>query len=246
MFKITNLNVLIKNKELLNNINLEIKEQEVHAIMGPNGAGKSTLLKAIMSYPGLQKSIGKIEYENQDITNKLPNEIANLGIYYLAQNPMAIEGVTTSELIRTALQEKGKWKDIFTFNKECNKICEILEIPKDFIHREINVSMSGGEKKKQELLIMHFLEPKLIILDEIDSGLDVDAVKIVANFLKEYLKEHEDCSILLVSHQPLLLKYLEPTHVHLLINKTFIKNGDKKLKDEILENGFQKFNGTML
>ena len=240
MLQIKDLNVKTNDKELLNNINLEINKGEVHVIMGPNGAGKSTLCKSLLSHPSLEKTSGKILFENQDITNLKTDEIARLGIYYIAQSPQPIEGVKNVELIRSALQEKNSPMDIFTFNKENKKICEELNIDKSFIHREVNVNMSGGEKKKNELLTMLFLKPKLIILDEIDSGLDVDAIKDVAKVLNNYL-ENNSCAILMVTHQEMLLKLLKPTHVHLIMDKTIKKTGDASLSKKILEKGFNNF-----
>lgn len=237
MLEIKNLTLKADNKELLNNINLKINEGEIHVLMGPNGAGKSTLCKAILSHPSLEKITGEIMFENQEITNLKTDEIARLGIYYVEQNPVSIEGVKNTELIRTALQEIGKPIDIFTFNKESKKNCELLNINKDFIHREVNVSMSGGEKKKNELLTMLFLKPKLIILDEIDSGLDVDAIKDVAKVLMEYQKT-SSCAILIVSHQEMLLKLLKPTNVHLILNKTIKKSSNVSLMNQIIEKGF--------
>ncbi len=239
MFQIKNLNVKTGDRKLLNNINIEINENEIHVIMGPNGAGKSTLCKAILSHPSLEKN-GTISFDNQDITNLKTDQIAKLGIYYIAQSPFPIEGVKNVELIRTALQEKGSPMDIFTFNKEYKKYCEELNIDKDFVHREVNVNMSGGEKKKNELLTMLFLKPKLIILDEIDSGLDVDAIKDVAKVLNNYRKNNS-CAILIVTHQEMLLKLLNPTHVHLVMDKTIKKSSDASLSKEILEKGFNNF-----
>ena len=240
MFDINDLTVKTSDKELLNNINLKINEGEIHVLMGPNGAGKSTLCKAILSHPSLKKTKGKIIFEKQDITNFSTDKIARLGIYYTAQSPVAIEGVKNAELIRTALQEVGHPLDIFSFNKESKKYSEELNVDKNFIHREVNVAMSGGEKKKNELLTMLFLKPKLIILDEIDSELDVDAIKDVAKVLIEYQKNNS-CAFLIVSHQEMLINLLKPTHIHLVMDKTIKRSGDISLMKEILEKGFTNF-----
>ena len=196
MLQIKNLTVSSGSKKILENIELEINENEIHVLMGPNGAGKSTLCKSILAHPSLKKE-GIITFNGKDILNEKTDKIAKEGIYYIAQSPMEIEGVKNTELIRTALKEKNEPMDIFTFNKEYKNYAEILKIPKDFIHREVNVNMSGGEKKKNELLTMLFLKPKLILLDEIDSGLDVDAVKVVAKVLKEYQRQTK-CAIMLL------------------------------------------------
>ncbi len=240
MLKIQNLSLKADNKELLNNINLEINEGEIHVLMGPNGAGKSTLCKAILSHPSLEKTSGQIYFFDKNITALKTDEIARLGIYYISQSPVEIEGVKNIELIRSALRNLNKHIDIFEFNKKNKIFCEQLNIDKDFIHREINVNMSGGEKKKNELLTMLFLQPKLIILDEIDSGLDIDSIKSVAKILKNY-QEKNNCAILIVSHQEMLIKLLNPTFCHLIKNKTIIKSGDTSLIKTILEKGFANF-----
>lgn len=242
MLEIHNLTVEAEKKEILNNINLEIHPGETHVLMGPNGAGKSTLCKALMSYPGLVKS-GVVKWNDEEIIDCSPDVIAKKGIYYIAQNPIAIEGVTTAELYRSSLNEHQITKDIFAFNKECTLYCEKLEMPKNFLHRDINVSLSGGERKKNELLGMWLLKPRLVILDEIDSGLDVDAIKVVAKNIQEYQKE-SNCAILLVSHQSELLKLLTPDYVHIMMNKQIICNGDISLAWDILKQGFKNISGT--
>ncbi len=241
MLKIENLQVKIDNQILLHDVNLEINENEIHALLGPNGAGKSTLCKAIMTHPSLVKE-GKITFLKNDITNSPTDEIAKLGIYYIAQSPMEIEGIKNSELIRTMLQERNTPMDIFTFKKESSKACEAVGLPLDYMHREVNVGMSGGEKKKNELLSLFFIKPKLIILDEIDSGLDIDAIKNVADILKKYQAQSK-CSILIISHQEKILKLLKPNYVHLMANQTIKESSDEKLLTEILNNGYQKYLG---
>ena len=184
MLKIDNLTVKAADKTILENFNLEINDGEIHVLMGPNGAGKSTICKTLMHHPDYQIFKGKIEYNDQDITDYTPTLMGKLGFFLLNQNPVEIEGVTNAELIRNVLSEqKGEKIDIFEFNKKLNKVCEIINLPKEFVHRSINFNMSGGEKKKNELLHLFMLEPKFIILDEVDSGLDIDALKIVGTSL---------------------------------------------------------------
>ncbi len=244
MLKINNLTIKVSNNELLHDINLEIKPGEIHALMGPNGAGKSTICKAILNHYSLEKS-GTILFLNKNITNANTDEIAKMGIFYLSQNPMEIEGISNAELLRSALNEKNEPLDIFKFNKLCNTYCEQLKLPKSFIHREVNVSMSGGEKKKNELLGMLFLKPKLIILDEVDSGLDIDAIKIVSKTIKEYQKT-SNCALLIVTHQPTLLNLLKPDYVHLIMNNTILKTGKNSLLKEILEQGYEHFGANII
>ncbi len=237
MLEIKDLCVSVLDKELLKDINLTINEGEVHVLMGPNGAGKSTLCKALLSYPSLKKE-GEVIFLGKDIVHLDTSSIARLGMYYVMQSPIEIEGVKNAELIRSALDERNEGIDIFKFTKLSNSYCEALDIPKNFIHREVNVAMSGGEKKKNELLSMLFLKPKLIILDEIDSGLDVDAIKVVAACLNDYM-QNNSCAILLVSHQKMLLSLLNVTHVHILGDHTIKKSGDASLINEVLATGFR-------
>ena len=209
--------------------------------MGPNGTGKSSLLKAIMNNKEYEKD-GTILYNNEDITNIPTNEIANKGIYYLSQSPIEVEGITNAELIKTALVEKGIKYNIFEFKKECESITNKLEMDKSFINRYVNVGMSGGERKKNEILHMNLLKPSLILLDEIDSGLDVDALKVIANNLIEY-QENTNASILIITHQQSLIDILNPDYVHVISNKLLRKSGDISLAKEISKNGFKEYEG---
>ena len=185
MLNIKDLTVIADNKEILTNFNLSINDGEIHALMGQNGAGKSTICRAILKDPNYITKKGTIYYNDTDITNLTTTEISRLGIMMISQNPTAIEGVTNAEMLRLALSEKTQEHiDIFKFSKEARAICQKLSIPEDFLHRDINDGMSGGERKKNELLHIWMLKPSLLILDEVDSGLDVDALKIVASSIK--------------------------------------------------------------
>lgn len=238
MLNIKNLSVEADNKEILHDFNMEIKPGEIHALMGQNGAGKSTICRALLKDPNYAITKGNITYKDTDITNMTTTEISRLGIMMIAQNPIAIEGVTNTEMLRLALSERtGEHIDIFKFSKEANAICEKLNMPKDFLHRDINDGMSGGERKKNELLHIWMLKPSFLILDEIDSGLDVDALKVVADSLNEYHKE-TNCSILLITHNPKLLNMLKPDYIHILKDKKIIKTGDSSLSNIIETTGF--------
>ena len=238
MLNIKDLSVVADNKEILANFNLEIKPGEIHALMGQNGAGKSTICRALLKDPNYEITKGKITYKDIDITKLSTTEISRLGIMMIAQNPIAIEGVTNTEMLRLALSERtGEHIDIFKFSKEANAICEKLSIPQNFLHREINNGMSGGERKKNELLHVWMLKPSFLILDEIDSGLDVDALKVVAESLNEYHKT-TNCSILLITHNPKLLNMLKPDYIHILKDKKIIKTGDSSLSEIIETTGF--------
>ncbi|MBQ9318454.1 MAG: Fe-S cluster assembly ATPase SufC [Bacilli bacterium] len=236
--KISDLSVSIDNKEILKNFNLEIKSGEIHVIMGPNGTGKSTLSKVIMGDNAYQITGGSIYYNEQLINDLKTDERARLGIFLGMQSPIEIEGVTNADLLRTAIS--GKDKDnfkLFEFIKELDKNVEKLHMDKDMIHRGVNLGFSGGERKKNEILQMYMLKPSIILLDEIDSGLDVDSLKLVGESILDYYKQ-TNCGILLVTHYQRLLDYIKPTHVHMMKDGHIIKSGDYQLVSEIEKNGY--------
>ena len=242
MLSIKNLCVLAQDKEIIKDLSLDIKNGEIHCLMGQNGTGKSTLCKVLLNNPEYVVKSGIIKYNNKDLTKLDTTDIAREGIFLLNQSPIAIEGVTNAEMLRTALSEiHDKQVNIFEFNKKMESICQKLEIPNSFIHREINVGMSGGERKKNELLHMWMLEPKFIILDEIDSGLDVDAIKIVADSLLEYYKLYKP-SILIITHHNKILELIKPDYVHVMQQGKIVKSGDISLAKEVEEKGFKAFN----
>ncbi len=239
MFKVNNLTAYIENKKILDEFSLDINDGEIHAIMGKNGIGKSTLCKIILNDPHYEVKRGSILYNGKDILGKPTYEIAKEGIMLISQNPISIEGVTNMEVLRTALREKSSENiNIFKFNKEMEDACKKLELDPKFIHKEVNVGASGGERKKVELLHAAILKPSMLILDEIDSGLDVDAIKVVANFINDYHKE-TGCSILIVTHHKQLLDYIKPNYVHILSGGKIVKTGDYHLAEEIESSGFR-------
>ena len=240
MLTIKNLNVSVGEKEILKDFNLTINEKEVHAIMGPNGIGKSTICKTIMGDPNYIVTSGNIIYNDTDLLKLNVSERARLGIYLLNQSPIEIPGVSNAEMLRLRLNENNPNPiSIFDFNKKMTSICEKLDIPKSFIHRGINEGMSGGERKKNELLHLWMLEPSLIILDELDSGLDIDSLKTVTNSLNEYLETHPKASILLVTHHEPLLTMLNASHIHIMKDGRIIKSGDLSLAKEIENQGYK-------
>ncbi len=240
MLKIENLTVSVNNKQILKDFSLDIEDGKIVGLMGPNGTGKSTICKVIMGDPNYIVESGSIKYNGEDLLSLPVNERSKRGIYLVSQNPIEIEGVTNAEMLRSALEcRTGEKINFFEFNKKVTAICNELNIPASFIHRGVNEGMSGGEKKKNELLHLYILSPKLILLDELDSGLDVDALKDLASSLKSYMKE--DISILIITHHISILEYLKPDYVHVLSNGSIIKSGDYSLAKEIEESGFRLF-----
>jgi Fe-S cluster assembly ATP-binding protein len=242
MLNIKNLSVKVIDSDIniLNKLNLEIGNGEVHAIMGPNGTGKSTLAKIIMGHYQYEVTNGSIKFNNKDITKLSVDERAKLGIFLSMQDPTVIDGVSNSEFIRTAQNEiNGSKTNLYEFIKNMESSLDDLKLDSNMIHRSINKDFSGGEKKKNEILQLKLLKPKFIILDELDSGLDVDSLKIVSKNINNYLKENKDCSILIITHYPRILEYIKPDYVHILKDGNIKKTGDMKLALEIEKNGYQ-------
>ena len=242
MLNIKNLSVKVIDSDIniLNKLNLEIGNGEVHAIMGPNGTGKSTLAKIIMGHYQYEVTNGSIKFNNKDITKLSVDERAKLGIFLSMQDPTVIDGVSNSEFIRTAQNEiNGSKTNLYEFIKSMESSLDDLKLDSNMIHRSINKDFSGGEKKKNEILQMKLLKPKFIILDELDSGLDVDSLKIVCKNINKYLKDNKDCSILIITHYPRILEYIKPDYVHILKDGNIKKTGDMKLALEIEKNGYQ-------
>ena len=242
MLEIKDLTVAVDDKIILDHFNLTINDNSIHCLMGPNGVGKSTICKTIMHEPNYQITHGQILYNQEDITNLSTSLVASKKIMYIMQNPIAIEGVTNAEMLRLALSESTKEHiDIFKFNRELESICAKINLPKSYIHRHINEGMSGGERKKNELLHLWMLKPQLVLIDEIDSGLDIDALKIVAQSLKEYQTTYQ-ASFLIITHNPQILEILKPDYVHILEDKHIIKTGHQELVKEITDRGFSELN----
>ncbi|MEI3507620.1 MAG: Fe-S cluster assembly ATPase SufC [Bacilli bacterium] len=243
ILKIDNLTAKVNNKVILNDFNLEIKSGEIHAIMGPNGTGKSTLTKVIMGDPNYEIVKGDIYFNDTKINDLKVDERARLGIFLGMQMPMEIEGVSNADFLRTALRAKDENFKLFSFIKSLDKEVENLKMDPEMIHRGINEGFSGGERKKNEILQMHILKPKIVMLDEINSGLDVDSLKIVGNSVMDYFKE-ESPAVLLVTHYQRLLDYIKPDFVHVMENGKIIKSGDASLVKIIEEEGYDKIQET--
>lgn len=238
--EIKNLTVGVDDKIILKDFNLVIKSNEIHVIMGPNGTGKSTLTKVIMGDNNYKIKKGTIKFNNTSLNKLKTDERARLGIFLGMQNPLEIEGVTNADFLRTAIstKEKDNFK-LFDFIKELDQNVEYLKMSKDMIHRGLNQGFSGGERKKNEILQMYMLKPKCIMLDEIDSGLDVDSLKIVGNSVMDYFKEYKP-AILVITHYQRLLEYIKPTHVHIMAEGSIVKSGGPELVKEVEEEGYEK------
>ncbi len=241
MLSIKNLNVEISGKKVINGLDLEVKPGEVHVIMGLNGTGKSTLLKAIAgSYETTTE--GKLIYQDRDILSLSADERAVEGIFMSFQNPIEIPGVNTIYFLKTAMNEqrKARGEEELTsvdFMKRLQEKMEFLEMDKAILQRSLNVGFSGGEKKKSEVLQMMMLEPKLILLDEIDSGLDIDALKSVAKGINAL--HTPDVSIIIITHYNRLLEYIKPDYVHILDEGRIAKSGDASLAKMLEEKGYE-------
>jgi len=235
--KIENLTVSVENKTILKNFNIEIKSGEIHAIMGPNGTGKSTLSKVIMGDENYKIENGKIFFDDKEINNLKTDKRAKLGIFLGYQMPPEIEGVSNSDFLRTAMRSKDDTFKLYDFIKKINTTVDELSMDKQMIHRGINEGFSGGERKKNEILQMYMLEPNTIILDEIDSGLDVDSLKIVGENVMKYYEENKP-AILLITHYQRLLNYIKPEYVHIMKDGHIVKTGDKTLVNKIEEYGY--------
>ena len=241
MLSIKNLHASIEDKEILKGINLEINAGEVHAIMGPNGAGKSTLSSIIAGNETYNVTAGEILLENEDISELAPEERAHKGVFLSFQYPVEIPGVSVTNFMKTAINEtrKARGQEDMPANEMLKLIrekSELLEIDRKFLSRSLNEGFSGGEKKRNEIFQMAMLEPKLAILDETDSGLDIDALRIVANGVNKL--KNENNAVLVITHYQRLLDYIIPDFVHVLMDGKIVKSGDASLALELEEKGY--------
>ena len=241
MLQIKNLHASVEDKEILKGINLEVKAGEVHAIMGPNGAGKSTLSSVITGNEAFEVTEGEILLEGEELGELGPEERAHKGVFLSFQYPVEIPGVSVTNFMKTAINESRKAQGLeeMPANEMLKKIkekAELLEIDRKFVSRSLNEGFSGGEKKRNEIFQMAMLEPKLAILDETDSGLDIDALRIVANGVNKL--KSEDNAVVLITHYQRLLDYIVPDFVHVLYDGKIVKTGGKELALELEEKGY--------
>ncbi|MBU0532171.1 Fe-S cluster assembly ATPase SufC [Candidatus Micrarchaeota archaeon] len=239
MFEIKDLSVSVENKRIIQGLSLNINDGETHVIMGPNGAGKSTLAEALLGHPSLHVQ-GKIILDKKDISKLSTDERAREGLFLAFQNPEEIEGVTVSNFLRKAKFRENKDLDLMiTEHEELEKNAMKIGMGKDFVKRELNVGFSGGEKKRMEILQAISLKPKVLVMDEVDSGLDVDGLKLISEAL-ENMKDGKRC-FLIITHYPRILKHLKAEYVHILINGKIVKSGTEELAHEIEENGYTPY-----
>ena len=230
------------NKQILKGLNLTINKGEIHVIMGPNGAGKSTLANCIFNNPEYIKTSGEIDFEGENINSLSTDKIAKKGIFMSFQSPVEIPGISCANFLKTA---KNKVQDkpvkIFEFKNTLQKYVEELNMNPKLVDRNLNVGFSGGEKKKNEVLQIKLLKPKFIILDEVDSGLDVDSLKIVAENIKMYKEENPEVSILIITHLSKILEYIKPDYVHVVVNGQIVDTGDYSKALEIEKKGYNEY-----
>ena len=242
LLQINNLHVNAGEKQILKGIDLKINKGEVHVIMGPNGSGKTTTANAIFNNPEYKKIEGNIIFENEDITNLSPDEIARKGIFMSFQLPEEIPGISVTNFLKTTKNKiTGEPVKIFKFKEEVKQKMNELQIKPEYSERDLNVGFSGGEKKKNEILQMLVLNPKLAILDETDSGLDVDAINVVSNGIEMF--KNKDNAVLIITHNAKILKSLKVDFVHVLVNGKIVKTGGEEIIKDIEENGYKNYKG---
>lgn len=237
LLTVENLHASVEDKEILKGINLRVKPGEVHVIMGPNGAGKSTLANVLMGDPRYSVNNGKIYFDNEDITDEKPDARARKGMFLSFQAPEEISGITVENFLRAAKSAyTGKEVQLLSFRKELKSKMQELDMDESYASRYLNVGFSGGEKKKSEILQLSVLNPKLAILDETDSGLDVDAVKTISESLLKY--KNESNAVIIITHITRILQSIPVDYVHILAEGTIVRTSDSSLVEEISQKGF--------
>lgn len=241
LLNVQNLSAGIEGKLILNNLNLTINPGETHVLMGPNGAGKSSLGNTLMGNPVYKVSDGKIFFKDTDITEETTDKRAKLGMFMSFQQPLEVPGISVENFIRQAIQQKtGEHVKLFQYQKELKAKMELLSMDPSYASRDLNVGFSGGERKKSEILQLLMLKPDFAILDETDSGLDVDAVRFVSKGISEYQKT-QNGALLIITHSTRILESLHVDYTHIIVKGQIIKTGDGSLVKEINEHGFESF-----
>ena len=233
MLNLKNLSVSVSNKKIINGLDFEFKKNKIYVLMGPNGSGKSTLAMSIMGHPSYQINQGKIIFKNKDITKASPDQRANLGIFLSFQSPLSLSGVSLFSLLRTAIAGK---KEPLALKEVIERTAKKLKIKEELLERSLNEGASGGERKKIELLQAAILDPELIIFDEIDTGVDVDALRTIAQFME---KNKKNKTYILITHYNRILKYVKPDEVLVMMEGKIVKRGNYRLAEEIEKDGYQ-------
>lgn len=241
--KVKDIRAEVEGKEILKGVNLEINQGEVHVIMGPNGTGKSTLSSVIMGHPKYEVTSGEITLDGEDVLEMEVDERAKAGLFLAMQYPSEISGITNSDFLRTAISNvSDEQESLVKYIRRLEGSISDLKMDKDMINRYLNENFSGGEKKKNEILQLKMLDPKIAILDEIDSGLDIDALSIVGNNLTKQMEENKDhLGMLLITHYERILNYIKPTHVHVMLDGRIVETGGPELVDILESEGYDKF-----
>lgn len=240
LLEIKNLTAGIEEGEILHGVDLSVNPGETHVLMGPNGAGKSTLGNVIMGSPAYNITSGTIILDGEDITKMTANERAKRGLFMSFQNPLEVPGLSLEAFLRSAIREQtGKPVRFFQYKKDIEEICKLLDMDESYVERDLNVGFSGGEKKKAEIFQLLMLKPKLAILDETDSGLDVDAVRTVSRGVEHFAKQGG--ALIVITHSTRILEALNVDHTHVLVKGKIAAEGGAEMVDEINENGFEKW-----
>ncbi len=241
LLEISNLHVRAGEKEILRGLDLTVDRGQIHALMGPNGSGKSTLANAIMGHPGLEVTEGRIMFDGQDITEAEPDERARMGLFMAFQYPVAVPGVTVTKYLRTVLNAHRQARDeepipLREFRRSVQEAMRLTRIPEEFSSRYLNDGFSGGEKKRMEILQLALMRPRLAVLDETDSGLDIDALRIVANGVNAVAGD--DMGVLIITHYQRILDYVRPSHVHVMYEGRIVREGGPELVAELESKGY--------
>lgn len=230
--------------EVLRGVDLELGRGQIHAIMGPNGSGKSTLAKVLAGHPGYEATGGDVRYEGRDLLDMEPDERSKAGLFMAFQYPVAIPGVSIANFLRTAISarlENGEELDLFDFQDRLLERLALLKVDPSFVERAVNDGFSGGEKKRNEILQMAMLEPSLAIMDETDSGLDIDALKIVSRGVNTLKKERPDMTVLLITHYQRILDYIRPDCVHVMVKGRIVRSGGPEVAEALEAQGYEKY-----
>lgn len=240
IINIKNLEASADGKKILKGIDLQINEGEIHMIMGPNGAGKSTLANVLMGHPNYEVDSGEVSFFNEDLLDMKVDERAKKGLFLSFQYPEEVPGITVENFLKTSIKEKTGFLPMMTrFRKEAQSVMDKLDMKHDYLERYLNQGFSGGEKKKNEILQMAMLKPRLAILDETDSGLDIDAIRSVYENLKDLVSDNN--SMLIITHYNKILEYIQPDFVHVLVDGKIVKSGTVEIANEIDDQGFMNY-----